>query len=132
MGTSDHLKVLEGGETDRHDLTSCEFLLPLGLIRVGATKNIVDLLVSLREVALGIIGLLLLISWLGHLENLICKTFELVSVSGLVLSLVVENANVIQEAFEFTWPGRVLLVTMRPFYCIDRTVRFFLLVVALG
>jgi hypothetical protein len=36
-------------------------LLPLGLIQVGNTKNIVDLLVSLVEVALGILKLLLLI-----------------------------------------------------------------------
>jgi hypothetical protein len=68
-------------------------LLPLGLIRVRATKNIVDPLVSLGEVSLGILGLLLLIGRLGHLENLICKTLGSVIVSGLVLSLGVENAN---------------------------------------
>jgi hypothetical protein len=50
---------------------------------------------SLREVALGILGLLLLIGRLGHLENLICKTLKSVVVSGLVLSLGVKNANVI-------------------------------------
>jgi hypothetical protein len=38
---------------------------------------------SLREVALGILGLLLLIGHLGHLKNLICKTLKLVVVSGL-------------------------------------------------
>jgi hypothetical protein len=69
-------KVLGGGGSNRHDLPGYEFLLPLGLIRVGATKNIVDLLVSLGEVTLGILGLLLLISRLGRLENLICKTLE--------------------------------------------------------
>jgi hypothetical protein len=71
----------------------CEFLFPLGLIRVGATKNIVVLLVSLGEVALRILGLLFLIGQLGHLENIICKTLELVIVSCLVLSLGAENAK---------------------------------------
>jgi hypothetical protein len=52
---------------------------------------------SFGEVALGIIRLLLLISRLGHLENLICKTLESIAVSGLVLSLGVKNTNVIQE-----------------------------------
>jgi hypothetical protein len=51
--------------------------------------------VLLREVTLGIFGLLLLIGRLGHLENLIHKTLESIAVSGLVLSLGVENANVI-------------------------------------
>jgi hypothetical protein len=45
-----------------------------------------------------------LIDRLGCLENLICKTLELVIVSGLALSLGVENANAIQEAFKITWP----------------------------
>jgi hypothetical protein len=53
-------KVLEGGGTDRQDLPGYEFLLSLGLIRVGATKNIADLLVSLGEVTLGILGLFFL------------------------------------------------------------------------
>jgi hypothetical protein len=39
---------------------------------------------SLGDVTLGILRLLLLI---GHLENLIYKTLELVTVSGLVLFL---------------------------------------------
>jgi hypothetical protein len=107
-------------------------LLPLGLIRIRATKNVVDLLMSLREVALGILRLLLFISRLGRLENLICKTLESVTVSGLVLSLRVKNVNVIQEAFEFTRPWPILLMTTRSLYHIDRTVRFSLLVVALG
>jgi hypothetical protein len=76
MGTSDHLKYSGGGGTDRQDLPGYEFLLPLGLIRVGATKNIVDLLVCLGEVTVGIIRLLFLISQLCRLENLICKTLE--------------------------------------------------------
>jgi hypothetical protein len=44
----------------------------------------------------------------------------------------VKNANAIQEAFKFTRLGPVLLVTMRPFYHIDGTVWFSLLVMALG
>jgi hypothetical protein len=43
--------------------------------------------VCLREVTLGILGLLLTINQFGHLENFICKTFESVVVLGLVLSL---------------------------------------------
>jgi hypothetical protein len=88
-------KVLKCGGSDCQDLPGCEFLLSLGLIRVRATKNIVDLLVGLGEVALGILRLLLLIGRLGRLKNLICKTLESVVVSGLVLSLGVENANAI-------------------------------------
>jgi hypothetical protein len=107
-------------------------LVPLGLIHDGATKNIVDLLVVLGEVTLGILRLLLLISRLGRHENLIYKTLESVVVSGLVLSLVVENANAIQEAFEFTRPGPILLLTTRSFYHVDRTVWLSLLVMALG
>jgi hypothetical protein len=49
-----------------------------------------------------------------------------------VLSLGVENADVIQEAFKFTQPGAVLLVASRPFHCVDETIRFPLLVMALG
>jgi hypothetical protein len=107
-------------------------LLPLGLIHVGATKDIIDLLVCFGEVTLGILGLLLMIGRFGHLENLIYKTLESVAVSGLVLSLGVENANAIQEAFEFARPGPVLLMTARPFNRIDKTVWLSLLVVALG
>jgi predicted benzoate:H+ symporter BenE len=88
--------------------------------------------VHLGEVAPGTLKLLLLIDRLGRLENLICKTLELVTVSGLVLSLGVKNANAIQEAFEFTWPGLVLLMAMRPFNHVDRMICFSLLVVALG
>jgi hypothetical protein len=65
--------------------------------------------VWLREVALGILGLLLMIGRFGRLENLICKTLESVTVLGLVLSLGVKNTNVIQEAFEFTLLGRYSL-----------------------
>jgi hypothetical protein len=65
---------------------------------------------SLGEVALGILVLFLLISAFGCLENLICKTLELVAFSGLVLSLEVKNANAIEEAFKFTQLGPVLLM----------------------
>jgi hypothetical protein len=102
-------KVLRGGRTDRQDLPGCEFLLPLRLIRVGATKNIVDLLARLREITLGILGLLLMISRLGRLENLIYKTLESIAVSSLVLSLGVENANVTHEALKFTRNGQYSL-----------------------
>jgi hypothetical protein len=47
------------------------------------------------EVALWIFGLLLLIGLLGCLEHLICETMESVTVPGLVLSLEVENADLI-------------------------------------
>jgi glucose uptake protein GlcU len=87
---------------------------------------------SLGKVALGILGLFLLISPSGHLENLICETFESVIVLGLVLSLGVENANAIQEAFKFTRPGLVLLVVSRLFHIIDGMVSLPLLAVALG
>jgi hypothetical protein len=125
-------EVLRGGRFDNHDLSGCEFLLPLGLLRVTATKNVVDLFMSLGEVTLGNLVLLLLIGHLGHLENLICKTMESVIVLGLVLSLGMKNKIAIQEAFEFTQPGPVLLMTMRPFYRIDTTVRFSLFIIALG
>jgi hypothetical protein len=132
MGTSDHLRYSGGGGVDRHDLPGCEFLLPLGLIHVGATKNVVNFFMGLGEVALGILGLLLLIGRLGRLDNLIYKTLESVIVSGLVLSLGVKNANAIQKAFEFTRPGPVLLMMTWLFYRVDRMVRLSLLVMALG
>jgi hypothetical protein len=80
-------KVLGGGGTGRQDLPGCEFFLPPRLVRVGATKDIVDLLMHLGEVTLGILGLLRLLGRLGRLDNLICKTLESVAISGLVLSL---------------------------------------------
>jgi hypothetical protein len=125
-------KVLRGGGFDRHDLPSCEFLLPLGLIRARDTKNVVRLFMGLGQVTLGILRLLLLIGHLDHLEKLIYKTLELVTVSGFVLSLGMKNANAIQEVFEFAQPRPVLLMTTKPFYRVDRMVRFSLLIVALG
>jgi hypothetical protein len=87
---------------------------------------------SPREVALGILRLFLLVGRLHHLENLICKTLESVAVSSLVLSLGVKNANAIKEAFEIARPVLVLLMMMRPLYCVDITVLFSLLIVAIG
>jgi predicted benzoate:H+ symporter BenE len=87
---------------------------------------------SLREVALGILELFLLIGPFGHLVNLICETLESAAVPGLMLSLIVEDANVIQEAFEFTRPKPILLVASRLFHGVYRMVCFPLLVVALG
>jgi hypothetical protein len=74
---------------------------------------------SLREVALGILGLFLLIGPFGHLENLICETLESIAVPGLVLSLGVKNADAIQEAFKFTRLGPVTLVASWPFIIPD-------------
>jgi hypothetical protein len=78
--------------------------------------------VSFGELALGFFGLF----------HLICETLESVTVPGLVLSLGLKNADVIQEAFKFTQPVLVLLVASWPFHCVDRMIRFPLLVVALG
>jgi hypothetical protein len=88
--------------------------------------------VSVGEVALGLLGLFLLISTLGHLENLICKTLESVTISGLVLFIGVEDANAIQEVFKFTQSRLVLLMAPRPLHRIDEMVCFALLIVALG
>jgi hypothetical protein len=54
------------------------------------------------------------------------------TVLGLVLSLVVENADAIQEAFKFTRPGPIHLFALQPFHRVDGMIRFPLLVVALG
>jgi hypothetical protein len=88
--------------------------------------------VCLREVAHGILGFLLTIGWFGRLDNFIGETLESVAVLGLVLSLGVKKANVIQEAFEFTQPRPVLLMVMRPFNHVNRIVWLSLPVVALG
>jgi hypothetical protein len=88
--------------------------------------------VSFGIVALTFFRLFLLIGPFGRLEYFIRETLESVVVSGLVLSLGVKNANAIQEAFKLPQLGLVLLVVSRPFHRVDRTVRFPLLVVALG
>jgi hypothetical protein len=68
---------------------------------------------------------------IGRLGHLIRETLESVAVSGLMLFLGVENADVIQEAFKFTQPRSVHLVASWPFHRIDGTIHFPLLVVAL-
>jgi hypothetical protein len=88
--------------------------------------------VSFGEVALRFCKLFLLIGPFGRLEYFICETLESVAVLGLVLSIGMENADVIQKAFKFTRPGSVLLVVSRPFHRINRTIHFPLLVMALG
>jgi hypothetical protein len=87
--------------------------------------------VSFGEVVLRFFKLFLLISSFGHLEYLICETLESITVLSLVLSVGVENADMIQETFKFTRPGLVLLVVSRPFHHIDGMIRFPLLVAAL-
>jgi hypothetical protein len=89
------LKVLGGGGWDRHDLPDCEFLLPSWLIRIGTTIDVVDLLVSFREVALRFFMLFLLIGPFGRLEYFSCETLESVAILGFVLSLGVKNADAI-------------------------------------
>jgi hypothetical protein len=68
----------------------------------------------------------------GRLEHLIYETMKSVAIPGLVLSLGMENANVIQEAFKFTRPGPVLLVASWPLYVVHRALRLPFLVMALG
>jgi hypothetical protein len=87
---------------------------------------------SFGEVALGVFGFFSPDWPLWPLEHHICKTLESITVLGLVLSLGVENADVIQEAFIFTRHGPILLVASRPLHHVDRTIHFPLLIVALG
>jgi hypothetical protein len=88
--------------------------------------------VSFGEVALTFFRLFLLIGPFGHLEYIICETLESVIVSGLELSLRVENADAIQKAFKFPRLGLVLLVASWPFHRINGMTRFPLLIVAVG
>jgi hypothetical protein len=88
--------------------------------------------VSFGEVTLGYLRFFLLIGPFGCPEYLIYETLESVTVLGLVLSLGVEDADAIQEAFKFMWPGSVLLMASWMLHHIDRMTRFPLLVVALG
>jgi hypothetical protein len=85
-----------------------------------------------EEDTLRFFGIFLLIGPFGHLEHLIYETLELVVVLSLVLSLGVENADVIQEAFKFSQPRPILLVASWSFQHIDEMICFPLLVVALG
>jgi hypothetical protein len=86
---------------------------------------------SFGEVVLRFFKLFLLIGPFGRLEYFIRETLESVIVLGLVLSLGVENAEAIQEAFKFPQLGPILLVALGPFHHIDGMVHFPLLVVAL-
>jgi hypothetical protein len=86
----------------------------------------------LGEVAHGILGLLLIIGRFGCLDHVICETLESVAVLGLVLSLAVKNANAIQEAFELTRSGPVLLMMTRPFNYANRTIWLSIHVVDFG
>jgi hypothetical protein len=88
--------------------------------------------VSFGKVTLRFFMLSLLIGPFGRLEYFICETLESIAVSGLMLFLGVENADVIQEAFKFTRPGPILLIVSQPFHHVDGTIHFPLLVVALG
>jgi hypothetical protein len=130
MGTSDHLRYSRVAGLTAMTSRAVSFCFLVGSYESGP-RNVVDLFMSLGEDTPGILGLLLLISWLGRLQNLICNTLVSVVVSGLVLSLGLKNANAIQEAFEFARPEPVLLMMMRSFYHFDRTVQFSLLVMAL-
>jgi hypothetical protein len=87
---------------------------------------------SFGEVTLWFFGLFFLIGHFGRLEHLICETLESVTVSGLVLSLGVENVDVIHEALKFTQPRSVLLVASWLFHRVDETICFPLLIVTLG
>jgi hypothetical protein len=88
--------------------------------------------VSFVEVTLGFFRLFLLIGPFGRLVYFICETLESVAVLGLVLSLGVENADAMQEAFKFNRPRPILLVASRPFHHIEETIHFPLLIMALG
>jgi hypothetical protein len=87
---------------------------------------------SFGKVAHWFFGLLLLIDLFSHLKHLICKTLESITVPGLVLSLVIENADLIQEAFVFTQAGSVLFVVPWSLYVFHGVVHLPLLVMALG
>jgi hypothetical protein len=88
--------------------------------------------VSFGEITHRFFGLFLLISPFGRLEFFICETLESVTVLSLVLSLGVENADAIQEAFKLPRFGPVLLVASQLFYHIDGMIHFPLLIMALG
>jgi hypothetical protein len=85
-------------------------LLSSLLIRIRATIDVVDLLMSFGEVTLRFFGLFLLIDPFGRLEYFICEILESLAVLGLVLFLGVENADAIQEDSKFPPLGLVLLV----------------------
>jgi hypothetical protein len=126
------LQVLEGVRPYCHDLPDGKLLLLPRLIRVRATVNVVDLLVSLGEVALRILGHLVLLGLSSRLENFIDKPLQLVAVLSLMLSLWMENTDSVQESFKLTWPGPVFFITTWPLYVSNGAVQLPLLVVAFG
>jgi hypothetical protein len=65
----------------------------------------------------------------GRLEYLICETLESLTVLRRVLSLGMEGADVIQDAFKFTRPEPILLMASWPLHHTGRMVRFPLLVI---
>jgi hypothetical protein len=73
-----------------------------------------------------------LIGRFGRLEHLIYETLESIVIPGFVLSLGMENIDMIQEAFKFTRFGSILFVVSRPFHHVDRMIHFPLLIVTLG
>jgi hypothetical protein len=77
MGTSNHYRYSGGHRADRHDLLGCKFLLPLGLIGVETSKDVVDLLVSLREVALWVLCLLVFLTLFADLRTSSAKPCNL-------------------------------------------------------
>jgi hypothetical protein len=87
--------------------------------------------VSLEEVTIWIFRLLFLLGLFSRLENLICKALQLVTVTGLVLSLGVENADPVQETFKLSWSGQVLLVMTHSLYVSYGVVRLTVLVITL-
>jgi hypothetical protein len=80
--------------------------------------------VSFEEVALGLFRIFLLIGPIDHLDYFFYETLESVAVLGPVLSLGVENADAIQEAFKFTQPGPVLLFASQSFHRVDGMIHF--------
>jgi hypothetical protein len=88
--------------------------------------------VSFGEATLRFFELFLLISPFGRLEYFICESLEPVTVLDLVLSLGVEDADVIQKAFEFTQPRPILLVASWSFHHVDGTINLPLPVMTLG
>jgi hypothetical protein len=88
--------------------------------------------VSLGEVNIWIFRFLLLVNLIGYLEDLIFKILWSVTVSGLVLSLEVENKDPVQETFELSWSGLIFLIAMWPLYVGYRVIRLPLLVITLG
>jgi hypothetical protein len=89
------LQVLRGGRLYCHDLPGGELLLPPWIIGVETIVDVVELLMSFGEVDLRVLVLLVLLGLFGHLEDFIGKPLLLIAVLSFVLSLWVENANLV-------------------------------------